>query len=152
MSNDPLQDFVHKALTGQPDRRAPRTLIDRVNTVIAMREALPWHARGWTAWPAPARVLVVATSLAAVAVFVWLGFAVAEWFSDAPVREIAAEKAPMVSALSTALFTVLEGLRLAIERIAQPYLLGLLVVMGGAYAACIGVGATLYRSFQAHRG
>jgi hypothetical protein len=59
MTNDPLHDFVHKAISELPTRRAPRSLIDRVNAAIAMRAALPWHARGFAAWPASARILTV---------------------------------------------------------------------------------------------
>jgi len=151
MSNDPLHDFVHKALSELPNRRAPRSLIDRVNAAIAMREALPWYSRGWTAWPAPARLLVAVASVAAVAAFVWLGVAGSEWFSAEPVREIAAERAPAVSALASAFFAVLEGLRIAIERMAQPYLIGILIVMSAAYAGCIGAGAGIYRFLHAQR-
>lgn len=152
MSTDPLKDFVHKALSELPSRRAPSTLIDRVNAAIAMREALPWHSREWTVWPAPARMLVVTAGLAAVAAFVWLGVAGTEWFSVAPVREIATERAPLVSGLVSAFITVLEGLRIAIERMAQPYLIGILVVLGTAYAACVGAGAWIYRFLHALRG
>lgn len=151
MSNDPLQDFVHKALSELPNRHAPRTLIDRVNTLIAMREALPWYARGWTAWPAPAKILTAMAAMAAVGMFAWLGVIGTEFFNATPVREIAAERAPEASALASAFVAVLEGLRIAIERVAQPYLLAALVVMGGAYATCIGAGAGVYRFLHAHR-
>ena len=151
MSHDPLHDFVHKALSDLPSRRAPRSLIDRVNAAIAMREALPWYARGWTAWPAPARILTVVAGVAAVAAFAWLGLLGTEFFSATPVREIATERAPMLSALGSAFITVLEGLKIAIERVAQPYLLAALIVMGAGYAACIGAGAGVYRLLHSHR-
>jgi hypothetical protein len=151
MSTDPLQDFVHKALSDLPGRRAPRSLIDRVNTLIAMREALPWYARGWTAWPAPARILTAVAGVMAVAAFAWLGILGAQFFSTTPVREIATEQAPVVSALGSAFIAVLEGLKIAVERVAQPYLIGVLVVMGAAYATCIGAGAGVYRFLHAHR-
>ena len=151
MSHDPLHDFVHKALSELPGRRAPRSLIDRVNAAIAMREALPWYARGWTAWPASARILTVVAGVAAVAAFAWLGVLGTEFFSANPVREIATERVPMVSALGSAFFTVLEGLKIAVERVAQPYLLAALIIMGAGYAACIGAGAGFYRFLHSHR-
>lgn len=153
MATDPLKDFVDRALTELPTRRAPATLIDRVNTALlasrAMRDALPWYARGWTVWPAAARMLVVTAGVAAVAAFVWLGFAGSDLFSVAPVRELAAERAPYASGLLSAFVAVLEGLRLAVESLAQPYLIGVLVVVGAAYATCVGAGAGLYRFLQA---
>lgn len=154
MSNDPLHDFVHKALAELPEHRAPGTLIDRVNAAVvarAMHEALPWYARGWTVWPASLRALVVVAGVGAVAAFVWLGFAGVEWFGAAPVREIAVERAPVVSSLISAFVAVIEVLWLAVERIAQPYLLLLLIVMGAAYAGCIGLGAGVYRFLHTHR-
>jgi hypothetical protein len=151
MSNDPLHRFVHKALSELPNRRAPRSLIDRVNAAIAMREALPWFARGWTAWSAPARILTVVASVAAVATFAWLGLLGTEFFSTTSVREIATERAPMLSALGSALITLLEGLKMAVERVAQPYLLAALIIMGAGYAACIGAGAGIYRFLHSHR-
>jgi hypothetical protein len=151
MSNDPLHRFVHKALSDLPNRRAPRSLIDRVNAAIAMREALPWFARGWTAWSAPARILTVVASVAAVATFAWLGLLGTEFFSTTSVREIATERAPMLSALGSALITLLEGLKMAVERVAQPYLLAALIIMGAGYAACIGAGAGIYRFLHSHR-
>ena len=149
MSNDPLHDFVHRALNELPNRRAPRSLIDRVNAAIAMREALPWYARGWTGWPAAARIAVATAGVAAVMAFVWLGVAGMEWFTTTPVREIATERAPEASALASAFVAVLDGLRLAVDRVAQPYLIGALVVMGAGYAACIGAGAGVYRFLHA---
>ena len=151
MSSDPLHDFVHKALSDLPNRRAPSTLIDRVNSMIAMREALPWYARGWTAWSVPARVCTAAAAVAAVALFVWLGVAGAQLFSATPVREIAVERAPEASALASAFWTVLEALKLAVERVAQPYLIGAVAVMVAGYTACIGAGASVYRYLHAHR-
>jgi hypothetical protein len=126
-------------------------LIDRVNAAIAMREALPWFARGWTAWSAPARILTVVASVAAVATFAWLGLLGTEFFSTTSVREIATERAPMLSALGSALITLLEGLKMAVERVAQPYLLAALIIMGAGYAACIGAGAGIYRFLHSHR-
>jgi hypothetical protein len=151
MTNDPLHDFVHKAISELPTRRAPRSLIDRVNAAIAMRAALPWHARGFAAWPASARVLTVVAGVAAVAAFAWLGILGTEFFSANPMREIATERAPMVSALGSAFIAVLEGLKIAIEGVAQPYLLAALIVMGIGYAACIGAGAGVYRFLHSHR-
>lgn len=151
MSHDPLHDFVHKAVSDLPSRRAPRSLIDRVNAAIAMREALPWYARGWTAWPAPARILTAVAGVAAVAAFAWLGLLGTEFFAAQPVREIATERAPMLSALGSAFITLLEGFKIAIERVAQPYLLAALIIMGAGYAACIGAGAGVYRFLHSHR-
>ena len=151
MSSDPLHDFVHKALGELPDRRAPRTLIDRVNSMIAMRETLPWYARGWTAWSAPARILTATAAIAALVAFAWLGIIGSEFFSATPVREIASERAPEASALASAFFAVLEAMKVAVEKVAQPYLIGALVVMAGGYAACIGAGTGIYRYLHAHR-
>jgi hypothetical protein len=40
---------------------------------------------------------------------------------------------------------------MAVERVAQPYLLAALIIMGAGYAACIGAGAGIYRFLHSHR-
>jgi hypothetical protein len=70
-SPDPAE-LLHRALRELPDAPAPRTLEDRVCAAIAARAAQPWWRRSAALWPAPARLALVAASLAAAVVLTWL--------------------------------------------------------------------------------
>jgi hypothetical protein len=48
---DDLERRVGDALRALPEPRAPRTLLPRVMTAVAMRANQPWYRREWIAWP-----------------------------------------------------------------------------------------------------
>lgn len=49
-------DAITRELRALPKRRAPRTLVGRVEAVLAHQAALPWWHRSWPAWPLAVRL------------------------------------------------------------------------------------------------
>jgi hypothetical protein len=50
-SPDDLENRIARLLGELPDRRAPRSLEQRVLSEVARREAQPWWRKSWSHWP-----------------------------------------------------------------------------------------------------
>ncbi len=48
---DDLENRIARLLRGLPERRAPRSLEQRVLSEVARREARPWWRKSWSHWP-----------------------------------------------------------------------------------------------------
>lgn len=145
---DPLERFVDRALREVPPRRAPAALEARVFAAIAARAALPWWHQPVLHWPMPYRVVVLVAAGLAAAVAIAAGVLLG---GTGPARvDLGAwlESAlPALGVLASAAGVIVSALDLVLREVAQPYLLGLFVVLGAAYAAFVTMGAGLYRHF-----
>lgn len=70
--NKDLERSIDRLLRGQPPRRAPAGMAERVLAEIARREARPWWQKGFHAWPAAARVFFCVACLGVVALAIEL--------------------------------------------------------------------------------
>ncbi len=141
-----LEQFIHKSLRSLPERRAPRSLEHRVLAALASRQALPWWHQSLAHWPLPARLAFFALcGLALVSLFVVSPLG-AE-MTSAKVQETASALSPFHSLAET----LAASGRLLLSSIPSTYLYGTLGVIGAAYLALIGVGATAYRTLVSHR-
>jgi hypothetical protein len=67
-----LERLIDRELDALPAPRAPRTLLPRVMAAIDARAFLPWHARGWFAWPLALRLLSAVVFVSSVLAVAWL--------------------------------------------------------------------------------
>ena len=140
MDFDPdLERLIDRELTALPEPRAPRTLLPRIMT--AVHAARPRTSGGWFTWP-----LVWQISSLAAMVLIILGAAnfwpVAADTLGAVVSNLSADTSSrlggvirQVEALVSAADTV--------WRVAQPMVLGMLVLLAMMGAACAMLGAAL---------
>ena len=147
--NDPkgLEDFVHRALTALPERRAPRTLEARVFAEIDRRAALPWWRRSYAYWPAPARGAFLVISAAAAASMI-SGLMIL--FQSAGTAQAAGEVARRFAWLGLAretFSTLVDDAGNAFRGIPVLWTYGALAAIGACYATLIGVSAAAYRTF-----
>ena len=146
----PLEAFVHRALRELPTERAPADLEARVFAALQARRRQPWWQAGWRAWPVVPRVAVLTLAGVAAAAVAWGFFAGAQfvgtfaWFASIEAH------APWLAALGSAGATLFDALGLCVRKF-QPYLLGLAVLVAGAYAALIALGSSVYRSLVPNR-
>lgn len=146
----PLEAFVHRALRELPVERAPAALEARVLAALQARQQQPWWQAGWRAWPVVPRTVVLTAASAATLALAWGFFAglhVAETFSLSAWAET---HAPTLAALGSAGATLADALGLCVRKF-QPYLLGLAVLVAGAYAALIALGSGIYRGLIPNR-
>jgi hypothetical protein len=66
-SDEALQRLLDRALRELPPRRAPAALEARVLNELERRAAAPWWRRSFMHWPAPARIALLVTCIALVA-------------------------------------------------------------------------------------
>jgi len=148
--NRSLEAFVHRALRELPVERAPADLETRVLAALRRRQRQPWWQQGWRAWPVVPRVAVLSAAAATALGLGWVFFAgtqAAETFAWSAWLDA---HAPWLVALGSAGATLLDALAVCVRKF-QPYLLGLAVLMAGAYAALIALGTGLYRSYATNR-
>lgn len=143
-----LERVVNQALAGQPPRRAPATLGDRVMTELARRAALPWWSRGFGYWPLGARVAFVA----ALALLLWLvlGFTGGATAGvDAAVRSNVGQLSASWAASLHALGAVSAELgALAARTVPAAWAYGFAAVIAALYVSFFGLGAATYRLLQ----
>jgi hypothetical protein len=144
-----LETEIGRALQGWPDLAAPPGLLTR--TMTALEQPAPWHARSWTNWPVPVRIVFLIFALAAVAA------ACVGWRAVEPGLLAAASRhlAPAAVGLSC-IWKVLSALAgavvLAVEHLGRGFMLACLVAAAGACALCAGLGTMFVRLALARPG
>lgn len=148
--NQSLEAFVHRALRELPAERAPAALEARVLAALRSRQRLPWWQVGWRAWPVVPRVAVLALAGAATLALAWGFFVGAHFVGTFAWSAWITAQAPWLPTLGEAGATLCDALGLCVRKF-QPYLLGLAVLVVGAYAALIALGSGIYRSLVPNR-
>jgi hypothetical protein len=143
-----LERLIDQALKGQPVRRAPATLGDRVWAEIGRRAAPPWWQRGFTYWPAGARIAFVLALLAVV----WLVYMLtgsAAVGAETAVRSGLGDLAGNWPAtLRTLASTGHELATLFARAVPSAWVYGIAAVVGALYVTCFGLGAATYKVLQ----
>ena len=152
LNPEKLEQSVHDALRALPDRRAPVSLVARVQAEIERRAAIPWWHKSYAYWPSWARGTFLAgagAGVVALMVFVMvnlnggldgsrLGGAVSPWIDFARrAYGVGGWIADMVS--------------LVISSVPPLWLYGGLAAVAAAYLSLVGLGATAYRLLWSHR-
>jgi hypothetical protein len=144
-----LETLIDRALKGQPLRRAPATLGERVLAEIGRRAALPWWRRGFAHWPLAARIAFVLGVLA----MVWLVYALTGSAATDAETAVRSGLGDLVGSWPATLRTLASAGRelvtLAARAIPTEWLYGVAVVVAALYVACFGLGAATYRVLQA---
>ena len=138
-----LERFVDRVLRDQPLQKAPSTLSARVFAEIERREALAWWQVGFHAWPAFARVLFAAASLALIA----FAIEAPEWLMATIDLDMPIGVSRGLSLLQ-ALMTIGSSIANGIPGQWVYVILGTIAVM---YAVCFSAGAAAYRTLVASR-
>ena len=145
-----LEAFVQRALRELPAEHAPAALEARVLAALRSRQRLPWWQAGWRAWPVVPQVAVLAAAGAATLAVAWGFFEGAHAAETFSLTTWIGSHAPWLATLGSAAATLLEACALCARKL-QPVLLGLAVLMTGAYAALIALGSGIYRSLTLKR-
>jgi hypothetical protein len=145
-----LEAFIGRVLDGQPLRRAPAKLEERVLQQLARRPARPWWLQGFSGWPVPARLLFVPLALGFVKLaFVASSRATQLWQSLQPSLQ---KSAPVVTAQSS--LQLLHDLAragqtvagLVVQGIPDAWIYGAVALTLLLYAALFGLGAAAFRT------
>jgi hypothetical protein len=144
-----LEKLIDHALKGQPVRRAPTTLGDRVWAEIGRRTALPWRHRGFAHWPAGARIAFVLALLA----FVWLLLAFTGPAADDAETAVRSGIGNLAgdwpATLRTLVSAVQELAGLVTRALPTAWVYGIAAVVAALYVTCFGLGAATYRLLHA---
>jgi hypothetical protein len=148
LTNEELEKLIHQTLRSVPDRRAPRSLENRVLAAIAAQQALPWWRQSFTAWPVAARgAFLLVTAILAAALLA--GF----FRASGEVQSASMLAGPL--AMLAKLQAVVAGIggfgAIVWRSIPSLWLYGGLAFVVTMYAAFFGLGAAAYRSFFAQR-
>ncbi|MBK8856920.1 MAG: hypothetical protein IPN11_04330 [Opitutaceae bacterium] len=148
LTNEELEKLIHQTLRSLPDRRAPRTLENRVLAAIAAQQALPWWRQSFTAWPVAARgAFLLVTAILAAALLAWF------FRTSGQVQSASMLAGPL--AMLAKVQAVVAGIgsfgAIVWRSIPSLWLYGGLAFVVTMYAAFFGLGAAAYRSFFAQR-
>jgi hypothetical protein len=145
---DPLEESIRRAVAGLPARRAPATLEGRVLAAIAARGAPAGEARGFAAWPAPARWLglPILAGVAAGVVAVLGGDSAAELLSKFGLPSFLGAGWDAFLFASRAVAAVAAMLTRAVP---ASWWYAALLAFAVWYAGVVGLGLTAYRLLRA---
>lgn len=136
---------MHRELRTLPELRAPETLVHRVMLAVHARERRPWWQRPWLTWPAPARVVSAAFSVAALASAVYSGSVA--WHAAGlgnPLDWIMSWLMSLAPAWNL-LTNLVDALVLVLQQGGRLYLWIGLAVATTMYLLCVATGSACYR-------
>lgn len=140
-----LEAVIDRKLKELGELPAPATLGSRIMRTFEQRATLPWHRRAWQSWPLAWQV---ASLTAMLVVFGSICFGVVGLTqaasATAPAHEISGWLAS-VGAVFKTLGVLAEAVVLAGRQLGMAWLMGCIVGIGLAYAACIGLGTAWMR-------
>ena len=146
-SHDELERLVHRSLSGLPDRRAPRSLENRVFAELQRRASLPWWRNSYAHWPVAARGAFLVASAGLAAALVLFLFNVIGGAEAARLGVAVSERFGWIT-LAQSLANVAWDTGATVLRSIPPlWLFGSLALLAACYATMVGVGATAYRVF-----
>lgn len=145
-----LEKFIHQTLRALPERRAPRSLENRVLAAIALRQALPWWRQSFAHWPLAARGAFLAVSAVLAAVLLACFFR-ASGLVEAETGALMAGPLAMAGKISAIFGGVSSFFGVMMRSIPSLWLYSALAVVAALYAVFFGLGAAAYRSFFAQR-
>lgn len=143
-----LEKLIHHTLRSLPNRRAPRSLEQRVMAAIVAQQSLPWWRQSFAHWPQAAKAAFLLLSGAFAALLVTIVFRAGADVGTA---------SPLTSALSTLAHAKMvlgniSDIGAAVLRSIPPlWLYGGVAFVVVMYATLIGLGATAYRTLFNHR-
>lgn len=150
-SPEDLEKLIHQTLRALPDRRAPRSLENRVLAAIEARATLPWWRQSFAHWPMAARCVFLVVSGAVVKLVLMAVVWALAGFNTA---EAANALATPIAWLEGANQTVRAagGFALHLVRSIPPvWLYAGLAGLAAVYATLFGLGAAAYRTLFADR-
>ena len=149
-NHEKLARLIHRTLRDLPERRAPRSLEQRVQAELARRAALPWWRLGFAHWPLPARAAFVPLAGGIVAlVLLFSGRMTAGLDTEA--RETLAQPISWFESVLTVASAIGNFCEIILRSIPPLWLYGGLAFCAAMYAALFGLGTAAYRTLQAHR-
>lgn len=143
-----IEKLIHRTLRSLPERRAPRSLEQRVMAAIEARQSLPWWRQSFAHWPQAAKAAFLLLSGAFAALLFTIVFRAGANVGTS---------SPWTSAMGTLAHAkmVLGSITDAGSAIARSiptlWVYGALAFVGVMYATLVGLGATAYRVFFNHR-
>lgn len=144
-----LEQFVDRALQGLPERRAPRSLEQRVLAELARRAALPWWHRSFAFWPMPVRVTFILASLAVVKLMLMATVWAMAGFDTAAVQGAFAQPIAWWESGRTVVNAITGFGEIMLRNIPPLVLYGGLAFIAATYAALFGLGAAAYKALRA---
>jgi len=146
-----LEAAIDRELKGLGELPAPATLASRIMRVVGQHAALRWYRRAWQTWPVAWQVVSLTALLV---VFGGVCFGVVGLShaasATAPAHEIGGWLASVVAVFKT-LGVLAEAAVLAVRHLGLALLIGCIVGIALAYAACLGLGTAWMRLALARR-
>jgi hypothetical protein len=144
-----LEQFIHRTLRSLPERRAPRSLEQRVLAALESRGAVAWWHKSYAHWPMPVRAGFVVLSALAAALIIW-GLFLGRTQTSRVTADLAQQFA-WVTAFRGIAGDIGGAFTTAFRALPPLWLYGGLAAVATGYVALLGMGAAAYRAFFVRR-
>ena len=146
-----LEASVGRELNALGELHAPPALARRVMSAISQRAAAPWYRRAWQTWP----VSLQAASLAILlALFGGICFGVmnlSQAANGSPAAHEASQWFAWLGLVWKTIGVLGNAITVAIRHLGMGFVIGCVLVLAMAYAACFGVGTAYVRFAMGRR-
>lgn len=150
-SSERLERLIDDACRALPERRAPRTLEQRVLAEVARRAALPWWRRSFVHWPAAARGAFTLLLAGAVALVLMATASIADGFAAAEIPAVVATPVAWIEGARSVVHAVAGFGEIIVRNIPPLWIYAGLGLLGALYAALFGLSAAAYHTLHARR-
>jgi len=152
LNPEKLEQSVHAALRALPDRRAPDSLLARVQAEIERRAAIPWWHKSYAFWPSWARGTFLAGGGGGVAVLmVFVAVTFTGGLDGSPLGRALGPGLALARRAYGAANWIGDFASLLFSSIPPLWLYSGLAVVAAMYLSLFGLGATAYRFLWTRR-
>jgi len=141
---DRLASAIHRELRSLPDCPAPRTLAPRVLAALAARQHAPWWRKAWADWPPVMRSLFLACGATAAGLLILGGWQLPHWTGTLGGGSVTGWLATLEAYMGL-VFRLGEMFWLTLKSLPVQVAWAAAIMMGLAYATCVGLGTLGYR-------
>ena len=146
-----LEAEISRELKALPELAAPPALAGRVMAAIGQRARVPWHRRSWQTWPAALQASSLVVLLA-----LFGGLCLGGWeLSQTGIATLALHRVGAwlsgFNVIGNTLNVLANAALFAVKKLGTGVIVACLVVVGLAYAMCVGLGTVCFRLAFAKR-
>lgn len=146
-----LEASVGRELDALGELQAPPALARRVMAAIAQRNAAPWYRRAWQTWPVPLQAASLAILLALFGGICFGMMNLSQAASGSPAAHEASQWFAWLGLVWKTIAVLGDAITIAVKHLGMGFLIGCVLVLAMAYAACFGVGTAYVRFAMGRR-
>ncbi|MEO6182732.1 MAG: hypothetical protein ABIP71_06480 [Verrucomicrobiota bacterium] len=140
-----LEESIRRELNALGELSAPPALANRVLRLLEQRVAKPWYRQAWQTWPRPLQGVSIAGLMALFGGICFGVVLLSQAAEASPVGQRAGEWFAWFEVLWRTASVLVNAIVVAFHQLGMGIVMGGIMALIAAYAACVGLGAACVR-------